>query len=130
MSSFVLSVYCQGSHNIAGYHYDYQQSESKQSKNNKRKKMELPTQRNMKTVHFARESLIPAILKESTQIHQEYSSKLYTQQDSKTATECSPSEIFPPQHINGCGLLQHFKLISLVDTAETLAREPFCCGME
>lgn len=46
------------------------------------------------------------------------------------ATECSPSEIFSPQHVNGCGLLQHFKLISLVDTAETRAQEPFCCGIE
>lgn len=83
----------------------------------------------MKTVHFARASLISAVLKESTQIHQEYSLKLYTQQDSKSATECSPSEIFFPQDINGC-LLQHFKLISLVDTAETLAPQPFCCGAE
>lgn len=85
------------------------------------KKMELPSQRNTKTVHLAREPLVSAVLKESTQIRQEYSLKLYTQQDSKRATECSPSEIFSPQHINGCGLLQHFKLISLVDTAETLA---------
>lgn len=89
-------------------------------------KMESPSERNMKPVHLARESLASAVLKESIQTHQEYSLKLYTQQDSKTATECSPSEIFSPQHINGCGLLQHFKLISLVDTAETLALWQFC----
>lgn len=53
-------------------------------------------------------------MKESTQIHQEYSLKLNTQQDSKAAADCSPSAI-SPQHINGCGLLQHFKLKSLVD---------------
>lgn len=82
--------------------------------------MELCSQRNMKTVHLAGESLIPAVLKASTQIHQEYSLKLYTQQDSKMASECSPSEVFSPQHINGCGLLQHFKLISLVDTERLL----------
>lgn len=82
--------------------------------------MKLPSQRNTKTVHLARESLISAVLKESTQIYEEYSLKLYTRQDSKTATECSPSEIFSLQHINGCGLLQHFKLISLVDSADIL----------
>lgn len=37
--------------------------------------MELPSQRNIKTVHLARESLVSAVLKESTQIHQEYSFK-------------------------------------------------------
>lgn len=82
------------------------------------KKMNCPV-REIWTVHLARESLV-SVLKESTQIHQEYSLKLNTQQDSKVATECSPSEI-SPQHFNGRGLLQHFKLKSLVGTAETLA---------
>ena len=72
------------------------------------KKMELPSQRNTKTVHLARESLVSAVLKESTQTHPEYSLKLYTQQDPKTATECSPSETCSSQHRHGCGLLQHF----------------------
>lgn len=86
-------------------------------------------QRNMKAVHLARESL-SAVLKDSTQIHQEYSLKLCTQQDSKIATKRSPSEVFSLQHINRCGLLQHFRLVSLVDTAESHAVQPFCCGME
>lgn len=71
--------------------------------------MELPHQRNIKIVHLVRKSIVSAVLKESIQIHQEYFLKLYTQQDSEEATECSPSEIFSPHHRSGCGLLQHFK---------------------
>lgn len=58
--------------------------------------MELPRQRNIKIVHLVRKSIVSAVLKESIQIHQEYFLKLYTQQDSEEATECSPSEIIFP----------------------------------
>lgn len=62
----------------------------------KEKKMELPSPRNMKTVHFARESLVSAVLKESTQIIR------------STLQSCIPNRI--PKWLQSAHLLKYFPL--------------------